>query len=419
MDKTGFCIGCGRAHYVVILDLIKPLYMTDPDNQDYIISVECVSSGSAIIPLLIIISSARVLHKWSKNNLDGDTLFTTSKTSYSNNDIALDWLDHFIAHTARKRRGARLLLIIDGFGLHMTIPFFEKAEANQILLFQLPAHSIHFTQPLDIGVFQPFKHYHTEAINNAIRLSNTQFSKLEFLATFQTMRDQTFKLSTIYYAFKITGIIPFNLEAVLEGIREKQARLQAVTSFFIFSPEPLSLNQRTPQSPNSIVKYREKLQKALIRGEPNAIIALVQLERFIQKSIANAFKLQLVDQDLKAIQEATTAHEKQASLGDTVASKAGVIKASQCKELSSKRKKKEKEQTQKKKEKEEKKAEITRVQEAKRAWIQRKNQANPRSQVRNLSTSQLGQIAFLLNIPLMEEYYVSYTWNLKLCKSHG
>ena len=275
MDETGFRIGCERAHYVVTLDPIKPLRMTDPDNRDYITSVECISSGGAVIPPLIIISGAHVLHKWSENNLDGDTLFTTSESGYSNDDIALDWLDHFIAHTARRRRGAWLLLIIDGFGSHMTIPFFEKAEANQILLFRLPAHSTHLTQPLDVGVFQPFKHYHTEAIDNAVRLGDTHFSKLEFLAAFQTMRDQTFKSSTIRHAFKITGIVPFNPEAVLEKIRDKQARLQAAAAPRTPSPEPLPLNQRTPQGPNSVVKYGEKLQRAMIRGGPNATIAPV------------------------------------------------------------------------------------------------------------------------------------------------
>ena len=388
MDETGFRIGCGRAQLVVTLDANKPLRMTDPDNRDYITSVECISSGGCVIPPLIIISGAQVLHKWCENDLDGDTLFATSESGYSNDDIALDWLAHFIEHTANKRRGAWLLLIIDGFGSHLTIPFFELATANRIALFRLPAHSTHLTQPLDVGVFQPFKHYHTEAIDQAVRLGDTQFSKLEFLAAFQTMRTQTFKSSTIRHAFRETGIVPLNPEMVLAKIRHKQAQSQ--TAFHTPSPPPLPLNQRTPQGPDSVVKYGQKLQRALAKMGPKDIINPEQLQQFIKGSITMAHKLELADRDLKVIQDATNARKKRASLGGTVAAKGGVIKASQCRELHSQRKQKEEEQARKKKEREEKKAERDRA----KAQGQTKNP--PR-------LSGIGQIEFLLNGPSLEE----------------
>ena len=47
-----------------------------------------------------------------------------------------------------------------------------------------PPHSTHLTQPLDVGVFQPMKHYHAEAVDNAIRLGDVDFNRLDFLAAF-------------------------------------------------------------------------------------------------------------------------------------------------------------------------------------------------------------------------------------------
>ena len=221
VDETGFRIGCGRAQMVITMDPKKPLRMTDPDNRDYITTVECISSGGEVIPPLIIISGVQILHKWcQENDLHDDILIGTSDSGYSNDDLAMDWLNHFIEHTSSKRQGAWLLLIIDGFGSHMTIPFFELATANNIVLFRLPAHSTHLTQPLDVGVFQPFKHYHTEAIDRAVRLGDCQFGKLEFLAAFQGFRNETFKPSTIRHAFKSTGIVPFDPNVVLDKIRE-------------------------------------------------------------------------------------------------------------------------------------------------------------------------------------------------------
>ena len=88
--------------------------------------------------------------------------------------------------------------------------------------------------------------------------------------------------------------------------------------------------------------------------------------------------MELTAQDLIAIQEATTARAKRASLGGQVAQKGGTIKVSECRALCSKRKEKEEEQAQKKKEREEKRVE---------------KQAN----------SQLAQIEFLVGgVPSVE-----------------
>ena len=116
-------------------------------------------------------------------------------------------------------------MIIDDFGLHLTMLFFDLSIINNIGLFQLSTHSTYLIQSLNIKVFQLFKHYYTEAINQVIRLGDTQFSRIEFLVAFQTLRTQIFKSITICYTFKITRIVPLNLEMVLEKIRAKQTRL--------------------------------------------------------------------------------------------------------------------------------------------------------------------------------------------------
>lgn len=79
------------------------------------------------------------------NHLDGDVVIGTTETGYANNDSALEWLQYFIDHTQSKRRGAWLLLIIDGYGSYMTIPFHNLATKNKIVLFHLPPHSTHLT----------------------------------------------------------------------------------------------------------------------------------------------------------------------------------------------------------------------------------------------------------------------------------
>ena len=90
MDEIGFCAGCGRAHWVINLDLDKPMLLTDPNNQEYIISVESISGRGKIIPPMLILCGILILEKWAEeNNLDKEILLAISPTEYSNDELAL------------------------------------------------------------------------------------------------------------------------------------------------------------------------------------------------------------------------------------------------------------------------------------------------------------------------------------------
>ncbi len=107
----------------------------------------------------------------------------------------------------------------------MTISFHDLATKNKIVLFYLLPHSTHLSQPLDVGVFQSFNHYHTDAIDKTVWLGDEKFGKLEFLAVFQSFCNQTFKPITICHAFKSTGLVLFNPDVIFDKIREKQAQI--------------------------------------------------------------------------------------------------------------------------------------------------------------------------------------------------
>ncbi len=137
---------------------------------------------------------------------------------------------------------------------------------------------------------------------------------------------------------------------------KKQAQIQQ-TALRTPPPPPLPLNQRTPQGPASVVKYRLKLQRAYVKLKLWEKIDPEQIQRFIRGSIASVHKLELTAQDLKAVQEATTDGAKCASLGGQVAQTSRTIKVSGCGAICPKRKEKEEEQARKRKAKEEKRAE--------------------------------------------------------------
>ena len=94
-----------------------------------------------------------------------------------------------------------MLLIMNGFESYVTYSVLNVIIKNNIILFVLSSHIIHLIQSLDVGVFQPYKHHHSEAINKTVRLSDYKFDKVEFLTAFNIFRTQTFKPFIIRHAF--------------------------------------------------------------------------------------------------------------------------------------------------------------------------------------------------------------------------
>ena len=325
MDETGFRIGCGIAHCVVTLDKSKPLRLVDPDNRDYVTSVECVCAADWSLPPFIILKGAHILHKWGRNDLPEDTVLAVSPTGYSNDRLAYDWLLHFDTYSSRRQRGVWRAIILDGFGSHYTYKFHSFAQQMRIDLFVLPPHSTHLTQPLDVGCFQPFKHYHAEAVDAAVRLGSSNFDRLDFLAAFNWIRSQTFTTSTITLAFKKTGFVPYNPEVVLEKVRNLP---RAAT------PPPDSQHPPvlavTPHSAKDVIKYGEWFQELLAKQAfviPEGMRK--PLAQFVKGSIANGYSRQIAKQDLEAIHKAAVVKRARKTLAGTVAQKGGWMSVSQ------------------------------------------------------------------------------------------
>jgi hypothetical protein len=73
-------------------------------------------------------------------------------------------------------------------------------------------------QPLDVVVFQPFKHWYGKAVNQAYRTGAFKIDKMEFLHLIPDVRKRTFKETIIKAAFAETGLYPFNLKKVLNKL---------------------------------------------------------------------------------------------------------------------------------------------------------------------------------------------------------
>ncbi|KAF2178670.1 DDE-domain-containing protein [Zopfia rhizophila CBS 207.26] len=151
-------------------------------NRDYLTSVEAISASGVVIPPLLILKAKQHLFQWYNHTfIPNDYILGVSGSGYNNDELTLDWIQHFDEHSAKTQVGAWRLLIFDGFGGHMTKQFLQYCDEHLIYPFPLPSHTSHLLQPLDLSAFQPFKYYHKRSVEMAVRTACVDFNKVEFL----------------------------------------------------------------------------------------------------------------------------------------------------------------------------------------------------------------------------------------------
>lgn len=177
------------------LRLQKPLSFANSINQELVTVIETISGVEVVLPLMIIVSGKLQMEDWfTKTNLPGDVLqvLGVSETRYSNDVLGIKWLHHFDKYSADRRTQFRpwQLLLLHRHNSHCTPEFIQFCDDRKIILFCLPPHSTNLLQPLesDVVVFQPYKHYYAEAIDNASRTRSSEFDKIEFLTSIDWIR---------------------------------------------------------------------------------------------------------------------------------------------------------------------------------------------------------------------------------------
>jgi len=167
---------------------------------------EAISGNGTVLPPMVILSGVLHQRRWYKStNIPDDTLIALSDTGYSMMILVSDGLhilnglplDARLEHTVYYSLMATVLTVRSN-SLTTAIDTISSLFV-----------STHLLQPLDVVVFQLYKHYNTEAVEQATRTGCSDFNKVEFLHALRSIREQTFKKKKHHpHCIPETGLLP-------------------------------------------------------------------------------------------------------------------------------------------------------------------------------------------------------------------
>lgn len=85
-------------------------------------------------------------------------IYKCSHSGWSNEELFVDWLKHFINITKPTKNYA-LLMIADNRGSHITLESWKLCKENHIHVVSIPPHSSHRLQPLDLAFLDHSKRH--------------------------------------------------------------------------------------------------------------------------------------------------------------------------------------------------------------------------------------------------------------------
>ncbi|KAK4095700.1 DDE-domain-containing protein [Parathielavia hyrcaniae] len=218
-DGTGYRVGVVESGQVVwTYTDITVVESTNPELRDLVTVIEAISAAGHKVPPFSILPGQLLKVKHIDNTLDDGSSLTTSPSGYTDDQIALEWFDHWERNSRPFNREEERLLVLDNHGSHCTIEFFQRCVTANVILFLLPPHTTHLVKPLDVGIFQICKHVHQQHILKQVNYGVVDYGKENFLDGLRYIREKAMTKNNNESAWRKSGLSPWDPDLVISKL---------------------------------------------------------------------------------------------------------------------------------------------------------------------------------------------------------
>jgi len=207
VDETGMSLDQQPPKVVVKKGQKKVRYRTS-GTKSQITVIGCVSAAGQALPPFVIFDGKSLNSDWLKGEVPGSG-YGLSPKGWVDTEVFHGWFTkHFLKYAVSVRP---LLLLLDGHSSHFQLPLIKLARDENVVIFCLPPHTTHASQPLDVSVYSPLKSHWRAACHQYIQKHPGRVvTKYQFCTLLNEAWMQTMKPSNICAGFKRCGIYPFN-----------------------------------------------------------------------------------------------------------------------------------------------------------------------------------------------------------------
>ena len=227
MDEKGCMRGIGENVKVLVPRSEAEVFSIQPGNREWVSIIECIGATGYILPPFFIFQGQRIQQDWVDATIDRKAVIRVTPNGWTDNTVAMNWIEHFDKYTANQTRGIYRLLILDGHASHISVEFVQYCQDHKIVPLCLPPHSTHYLQPLDVGIFGPIAQSYRTLVSQGSIYGARRIDQLQFLQYYQLAR-KTISIN-VASAWRGAGLMPFKPDTILQRLRPKTPPMASLT----------------------------------------------------------------------------------------------------------------------------------------------------------------------------------------------
>ena len=211
LDETGMPLNPAPPRLVAARGMQNPSAIGSGDKSQITV-LACCSAAGYVLPPFVILDRLNLKQDFTVGEVPG-TMYGLSKKGWIDGELFEMWfLHHFLTHAPPVRP---LLLLMDGHSSHYQPQAICRAAEEGVIMFLLPPHTIHLTQPLDRGCFGPLKvHWKKECWEYLTSHPGQVVTRYQFSTIFQRAWSRAMTMPNIIGGFRAAGVYPLNCLAV-------------------------------------------------------------------------------------------------------------------------------------------------------------------------------------------------------------
>lgn len=240
-DETGLCTVTNPPKVIAERGSKQVAQASSAERGQLVTMLGFISASGNTVPPVFIFPRVR-FKTFMLEDCPTGSIALCNKSGWMNSVNFTSSFQHFVNFTNPSLEKP-VLLLIDNHDSHINIDVIKEAKEKGVVILTFPPHCSHKLQPLDVGVYGPFKTYFKVAQNNWLVTNPGKTVSIYHLPKFaKTAYEGAFTLKNIKNSFEKTGIHPFNSNNFAEH--------EFLTSYV--TDRPIPANSALPSSiPNS------------------------------------------------------------------------------------------------------------------------------------------------------------------------
>lgn len=209
IDETGLSI-VQKPRKIVAEKGVKQIgRITSAERGKNITMIGTISASGTFIPPFLIYPRTRMNPQLAVGCFP-NTATHCNPSGWSDGELFLKFLEHFVKCVLPSKERP-VLLLLDGHASHKTLDAINFCRENGIIMITFPPHTSNKLQPLDVGVFGPFKVYLSTEMDKY--MTNHPGERITDYVMGPLIKEafiKAFSPTNILKGFEKSGIYPFN-----------------------------------------------------------------------------------------------------------------------------------------------------------------------------------------------------------------